>query len=342
MSDYYPEFYLRKRQREQAYRRVTAVIVGVLIFLAIGGGVGYFGFNWWKTQHTKPGATPELAAQQQQLQTQQQLASAQVPKDVLQNTPTQPSVDLGAVKYSESFPQVGVKVGNTAPKSGDQATAVGDKAGAGDQNGATDQPPAVGRDGDQGQASDSTATPPADNSSASTPPPDTNSAVAAPPVSPEQRVTPTDSDAAKRKLEEQKREDEAKRTAQKREDARHKADQQKRDELKKQADEDAKLTAPPKSEKADAKDDKSVRAPVSKQSAGYTYTVYGGTFLKQEDADKARGDLSALGLSGSVIKVGGDYLVRVGSFEDQDSAAALSSKLKGSGLGGAFVTRKAK
>src|SRR5687767_4093858 len=100
MSDYYPEFYLRKRQREQAYRRATVITVGFLSLLVIGGIVGYFIVNAVTTRRTEPGATPELAEQQQELQTQQQLASADVPESMA--GADVPSVDLSTISYSES------------------------------------------------------------------------------------------------------------------------------------------------------------------------------------------------------------------------------------------------
>ena len=326
MSDYYPEFYLRKRQREQSYRRWTIVVVGLLVFVGLGAVVGYIAFNAFATRRTPPGATPQLAEQQQQLQTAEQLASSSVPADVLENTAQQPSVDLSSVSYSESFPQVDVKL------EGAQAKAEGDSSELPAEADATDQPPAVGREGEAAAGSDTTTAPVTDATD--------NTAEAPKPSEQDSRVgsvTPSDDDA-RRKADQLKRQEQAKREAQKRE-AQKKADEKKKRELakQKQADEDkaaAKL--------ADAKPrDDSVRAPASK-SAGYSYTVYGGTYLSSEEAEKDRAKLGALGLSGNVIHVAGDYLLLVGRLDDKDSAAALSGKLRGSGLGSAFVTRKAK
>ena len=120
MSDYYPNFYLRKRQREQAYRRMTVIVVGLLIFIGIGAVVGYVAFNAFSTRRTPPGATPQLAEQQQKLQTAEQIASSSVPDDVLKQTAAAPPVDLKSVNYSESFPQVDVKLeGADAKPAGD-------------------------------------------------------------------------------------------------------------------------------------------------------------------------------------------------------------------------------
>lgn len=329
MSDYYPEFYLRKRQREQAYRRMTVVVVGFLILLAVFGVVGYIAFNAIATRRTPPGASPQLAEQQQQLQTAEQLASSSVPNDVLQNTQQQPAVDLKSVSYSESFPQVDVKLEGAEAKPEGDATAAETPAEA-DPNA-----PAAGRE------PEATASPAPDTAADETG--DTTSKAEAPKPSEQDTrvgsVTPSSNadDDAKRKADQLKRQEQAKREAEKREAAKRAEEKKKRELAKKKQAEDEKAAAA----KSNEKKDDSVRAPATK-SGGYSYTVYGGTYLSSEDAEKDRAKLGAIGLSGTVIHTAGDYLLLVGRLDDQDSAAALSNKLHGSGFGGAFVTRKSK
>ena len=144
-------------------------------------------------------------------------------------------------------------------------------------------------------------------------------------------------DDTKRKADQLKRQEQAKREAEKREAEKKADEKKKRDDLKEKLADERALAAKAEEE---PKDD-SVRAPATK-SAGYSYTVYGGTYLSSDEAEKDRAKLSAIGLSGSVIHTAGDYLLLVGRLDDQESAAALAGKLHGSGFGSAFVTRKAK
>jgi hypothetical protein len=310
VSDYYPEFYLRKRQREQNYRRMTVVTAGFIALLVVGGVLGYFIVNAVTTRGTQPGATPELADKQQQLQVQERLDNAALPADVLASAEPAAPVDLSQVSYSESFPQISVSLEGAAPPDATQVegeTAEGETSAEG-----TEQPPAVGREPESAAATDP-------NESA--PQPREESAVS--------RVTPQDEEA-QRKAEQQRRQEQAKRLAEKREREKREKEQQRREDEKKAA------AVKPKEER---------KQPEAAKPAGppsYTYTVYGGTYLSREAAESDKGKLGALGLSGSVIETGGDYLLIVGKVEDQDSAQALNNKLKGSGFGGAFVTRKAK
>ena len=318
MSDYYPEFYLRKRQREQSYRRTTVVVVGLLVFVALGAIVGYVIYNAIATRSTPPGATPQLAEQQQQLQTAEQLASSSVPEDVLQNTEQQPTVDLSSVSYSESFPQVDVKLEGAAAKPEGEETA--------ETAGEAGTEPAVGREPEG--ADPNAVVPSAENTAEAAQPSDQDTRVGS--------VTPSDDET--RKLEQAKRQEQAKREAEKREAAKKAEEKKKREAARKKQAEEEKAAAAKAEEKP--KDD-SVRAPATK-SGGYSYTVYGGTYLSSEEAEKDKAKLSAIGLSGTVIHTAGDYLLLVGRLDDQDSAAALSGKLRSSGFGSAFVTRKSK
>ena len=74
----------------------------------------------------------------------------------------------------------------------------------------------------------------------------------------------------------------------------------------------------------------------------YEYRVYAGQFASREAAEGKKKELGAIGMSGSVLKSGGDYLLLVGTLDEYPQASALQKELKQRGFGASFVTRKAK
>jgi hypothetical protein len=321
MPDYYPEFYRQRRQREQAYRRATVVIGGFLLLVVVGGLVGYFIWNnFFAVRRTAPGASPELAQQQQELQTEQRIASNRVPSTLLAEGEAQEPVDLKSISYGESLPQVSVSL-EGAETTAPGAVPVEEPAAA-----EVTDPEAAAEDDVAGDPAETGDAPPADPAAATTPPAD-------PRV---ERVSPDSADELAKKAEEQRKKDAARREAEKRDKAKKEAaEKRKRDEQlaaqkKKDEEKKAEPKAEPKKEQAAAK-----------SAPDYVYTVYAGSYLSRDEAEKARGNLSALGLSGSVIDANtGDYLVMVGRVDSMDQAEALKSKLAGGVFGGAFVTRK--
>jgi hypothetical protein len=123
MADKYPEFYIRKRQREETYRRTVQIVVGVAILIIIGGVGGFFLYKYVLQPVRQPvPEAKELADERQQLATQNALS--QVPSQ--QPEKTQPAgggkegqqivADLGNIPYDPSFPgvHVGVEGSNTS------------------------------------------------------------------------------------------------------------------------------------------------------------------------------------------------------------------------------------
>ena len=72
------------------------------------------------------------------------------------------------------------------------------------------------------------------------------------------------------------------------------------------------------------------------------FHVYAGACSTQEDAEKMKSNLSSLGFQGTIIKSKLDYLVKVASLGDYDSANSLKEKLQASGFEKAFATRSRK
>lgn len=108
---YYPEFYLRKRQRESAYKRVTWGL-GILLLVAAGVFTGYLIYkNVLEPRKTQPGVTSDLANERTDLTTDAKLAnlnSQPAGADAAQQSAAAPSLDQ--VPYGESMPLVNVGV----------------------------------------------------------------------------------------------------------------------------------------------------------------------------------------------------------------------------------------
>lgn len=297
MSDYYPEFYLRRRQREHSQRRAAIVTIGVVVLFVAGALVTWL-LSSFMPRSTQAGASPELAEQQQELKTQQLMASAAVPTELTDEDAPQ-SVDLKNVPYGESMPLVSVGL-------------AGATAQAAELPGQAELPPAEPE------------LDPAGLLAAATQPP-AEPAVADPRV---ERVSPAEPrPEPKVEPKPEPRNAETARSAEK-----PKAEPRTETRAESPA---------PKKEPANTEPE-AVTKPASKEPS-YSYIVYAGAYLSREEAEKGKSNLSALGLSGSIIDAKtGDYLLRVHTLDDMEQATALKSKLAGSGFGEAIVTRKAK
>ena len=78
---------------------------------------------------------------------------------------------------------------------------------------------------------------------------------------------------------------------------------------------------------------------VSSGEKHFVYRVYGGQTSTRESAEKLKGDLGALGLSGTIIKNGGEYLVLVREFTDFNSAFSLTNQLQNGGFQAACMSQ---
>jgi len=79
--------------------------------------------------------------------------------------------------------------------------------------------------------------------------------------------------------------------------------------------------------------------PATRPAGSLVFHVYAGACSSKDEAEKMKSNLGALGFQATVIANNVDFLVRVASLEDYDSANALVSKLSESGFGNAFATR---
>lgn len=101
--------------------------------------------------------------------------------------------------------------------------------------------------------------------------------------------------------------------------------------------------AKPEPKKEEKKEEKPQQAPPTPPpappaAAEQVFRIYAGSASSKEEADNMSQRLSSLGLSGSVVRNGGDYLVLVASVPEFSQAEALTSDLRGKGFA-AFSTR---
>ena len=103
-------------------------------------------------------------------------------------------------------------------------------------------------------------------------------------------------------------------------------------------------TPPAQEEKPEEKPEETKPAetkPATGSSGSVVYKVYAGSHFSREDAESQVKDLSAIGLSGTIIEAQPNFLVYVGSFSGFEEAAALRDRLKSSGFS-AFASKTKK
>jgi len=124
MAQHYPDFYLKKKQRDQRYRRITQVVVGVFLIVIIGGIIGFLGYKHiLQPKRQPPASTEQLADERQQLETQSILSDAEktaapAAEDIQGGSSSKDKVNLELedIEYDPSFPDVHVGVvGSDAP-----------------------------------------------------------------------------------------------------------------------------------------------------------------------------------------------------------------------------------
>jgi cell division septation protein DedD len=318
---YYPEFYLRKRQRDAVYKRVTTV-AGTLLIIAVGVFIGFLLYkNLVEPRRNEPGASPAAAVERTNLSTEQRLQD--LAAEQARNSPEGgPSQTAGAapklddVPYAQSFPEVSVGVaasgaagaapagagpsadtaGGTSPAGGAGSGEAGTGVGQASPSGGADTTPPATQPGGQAPGSTSGGS----NSQAG---------------------RPQGSQAGNAS-----------------EQPKEKPKEKPKDKPKEKPKEESKPAEP----KPSGESQKPEEQPKPGQPAAYVYRVYAGSYASREAAEGRKSELGALGLSGSVIQSGGEYNLLVGQVDTLDSASALVNKLKGSGFSAAFASRKRK
>lgn len=362
MSGYYPESYLRKRQREQGVRRLIIGLCTLAVLAVIGIPVSIFAVKHFATLRAGTD-DPALAREKQQLEQQSKIenlpdqqwaANAAQAANGGQDTKVP---RLGELEYAASFPQlsVGLEASAAAPPADDAASALdggaeltdpaltavpGEEAAGGvnpdpvtalSPGGGADATPGSSGPGDAGSKSAAGAT-------------GDNSGQDKYQRKPEQEAgagSQADKDqAAKDKAAKDKA---AKDKAAKDKAAKDKAAKEKAAREKKER-ERQKAAEAEKAEKAekDAKADNGDKAAKPKAGDDVVLVVYGGSFHSKEDADKAKAGLSALGLTGTVISDEVGHRLLIMQTDDLKSANALVKKLQSNGFGSAYMTRKRK
>lgn len=150
----YPDFYLRKQQRDSRYRRISSIAVGCVLVAAVGGLLGYLGYKYVLVPGQRAGMTAaDLAEEKRELEQEQLLAEGSDAQAVgggpaageVQEGNDGLAQDLGEIEYGQSMAGVHVEVEG----SGSDATVSGDSAAEGEAVG--------GGDGDEGDGAGSEA-----------------------------------------------------------------------------------------------------------------------------------------------------------------------------------------
>ncbi|GEM_PF-3399163 len=176
---YYPDFYLRKRERDSRYRRYSSLVIGCVLVAVVGGVLGYLGYVHILQPSRQPRTAADLADEKRDLEQEQLLGSG---SPGAEETPG--SVDGGAeqagdaeigdlsnVDYSPSMAGVSVEVEGGTGQDGSAMAEAGSAEEAESGSAASD--------GDV--AGQDTPTPPSEEPAEETSPAETgNSGVAAP------------------------------------------------------------------------------------------------------------------------------------------------------------------
>lgn len=127
--EYYPEYYLKKRQKDAVFNRVWKTVI-VLFIVALGVAAGYLIYKQIVEPRRQPSDnTSALAGLKGDLEAQERLqnAASQAPREDVDEATRRlaQETDLEEIAYVQSFPQIHVSVaGSSQPVSrGSDATA---------------------------------------------------------------------------------------------------------------------------------------------------------------------------------------------------------------------------
>jgi len=146
-QDYYPEYYLKKRQKDAIFNRVWKTVI-VLVIVTLGIAAGYLIYKQIVEPRRQPSDnTSALAGLKGDLEAQERLqrAASQVPPEDVDQATRQlaQEADLDQIAYVQSFPQIHVSVaGSNQPVNRQGGTPnPGDSVGNEPEADAGDSPP---------------------------------------------------------------------------------------------------------------------------------------------------------------------------------------------------------
>jgi hypothetical protein len=158
-QEYYPEYYLKKRQKDAIFNRIWKT-VAVVVIVGLGVAAGYLVYKQIVEPRRQPSDnTTALAGLKGDLEAQERLnnAASQEPPDDVNETTRQMAqeTNLDEIDYVQSFPQVHVSVaGSNQPVNrGTNGAASADPAGDNNESGSS----AAGNDSQQQDAAESPA-----------------------------------------------------------------------------------------------------------------------------------------------------------------------------------------
>ncbi|MCC7478961.1 SPOR domain-containing protein [bacterium] len=354
MSGYYPESYLRKRQREQGVRRVIIGVAVLVILAVVGIPISIFAVQHFAALKAGTDA-PALAREKQELEQQSKIENLPDQQWAVQAGLGAAGKDTAApqldeLDYAASFPQLSVGLEAVSAPADAAGTEQPGQETAGISDPALLPPAEVAATGsgvdpdpvtDLSGARDAAGAAVADSSSM---------ADKYQRVDPQQAADKTAADrtaADKATADKVAKDKAAKDKAAKDKAAKDKAakDKAAKDKAaKEKAREEERKRAEAEAKKKDKTEDKDSQDKPAKPRAGEAsiLLVYGGSFHTEEDAKKAKSSLSNIGLSGTVISDEVGHRLLIMQTEDLASANALIKKLHDSGFGSAYMTRKRK
>lgn len=284
----YPDFYLRKRQREQRYRTImywAKISLGGI--LGIGIGLILY-FTYLHPTKRSPVDSGQQGATLQEMEQEDAIANAAQPEAMPGQSNESVTVtpvnlapqNLSEIEYSGSFPVV--NVGLLASVSAESLTRRQEET---DSSPATDVDEDTTEETDPHEITEANPTPPEDTQEGSL-------------------------------LDEVAAADEA-------------------DSVEPEPAETAEAT---EGTTEQAADEEPAEDPTPPAAADKVFHVYAGYFDSESSAKDAAGELSGIGLQGSVIFTEPMWSVKVASYDDLGKAQALHNKLLANGFNRAFYT----
>jgi hypothetical protein len=310
MGGYYPESYLRKRQRDTQARRVLMLVIGLLLLAAVGTPLAWFvKHQLANAAGGREIATPLLAEEKQELERDRKISAATdqdwaLQAGALQGTVPVKAPALSEIDYTPSASGLSVRLEGVSSADAGVLGAQVDPALAPEPDAA------LAGGADEAGGAETGRQPVQDPPAA---------AAAKPAADDDKKAGQADKDVKKSEPQKTAPKDSTKQESA----AKNKytpSDKDKQD--KPAADEDAKVETQPGNEAE--------------------FKVYAGSYQTAEAAAEAKKSLSAIGLTGSVISDEAGHRLYVTKVSELRSANALVEKLRESGFGSAYITHRRK